>query len=73
MTDRRHLRPVDPDEPADDDEDVQPAHEVARRLLVEVEGLIRHPGDGEIYEDKTQTAATLALGWATLALTEPRP
>jgi hypothetical protein len=67
---RDHLRPVTGDE-GEELEEVQPAHEVARRLLVEAERLERNEYTGE-WQGATDALATIALGWATLALTEPR-
>lgn len=66
-----HLRPVGPDEAAEPLDEPQAAADVARRLLVEAESHIREPGTGHVYADQTGALATIALGWATLALTEP--
>jgi hypothetical protein len=68
---RDHLRPVTGDE-GEELEEVQPAHEVARRLLVEAEGMLRSEESSEHERRLGGTLGVLALGWATLALTEPR-
>lgn len=69
---RSDLRPVGPDEAAEPIEEPQAAHEVARRLLVEAESHIRSAYSGTVEPSDVPVLAQLALGWATLALTEPR-
>ena len=68
---RDHLRPVGPGE-GEEPEAVRPAHEIARRLLVEAELELRDEYTGALPSEGVQALATIALGWATLALTEPR-